>query len=493
MDSHFLNYRQVGRRLMLTGALELTSPCHIGGATADATSDQPLLRDGEGQPYLPGTTLTGLLRSFLERTDSTAARLLFGTTWDDPTGKQARLLLSDARIDTAGSVATELRDGVAIDPCRGVAAKNKKYDMELLPVGTHFHLRAQLELYGDSGRDRPLLEGLLTLLHALETRQIALGARSRRGFGATGLVADEQGCYWRVEDYAVATVPDLYAWLGRELSGLPADWPSVKSMAYQDAAALAEQWQLSAPSPVSLDGFIVTVKLAVSASLLIGSEGHDPQQPDRSQLQRWRLQDGKLLPESVLPATSLAGVLRHRCLRIARTLAEESQQEKAERLIGEMFGPAQIRKQQRAWASRVIIREAPIRDGQFLRHTRVRIDPWTGGAVESLLFTEDALYGGQVEVEICLHDHGVDWAAPARALLLLALRDLANGELNVGAEGGVGRGQLRPLPEQSFVTVTKPAARLYLQADGTVRCDPPDAFATEFEALQGYFGEGGDS
>ena len=277
------------------------------------------------------------------------------------------------------------------------------------------------------------------------------------------------------------------------MSGLPPDWPSVKSVAYKDAAALAEQWQLSAPKAVSVDGFIVTVKLAVAASLLIGSEGHDPQQPDRSQLQRWRLQDGKLQPEPVLPGTSLGGVLRHRCLRIARTLAGGSQQEKAECLLDHMFGPAEIAKRKPAWASRVTIREAPIRDGQLLRHTRVRIDPWTGGAVESLLFTEDALYGGQVEVEICLNDHGVEWTAPARALLLLALRDLANGELNVGAEGSVGRGRLRPLPEQPFATVMKPAARLYLQPDGNVRCDPPDAFATEFEALQGYFGKGGDS
>jgi len=171
--------RYISRRLVWTGLLELTSPCHLGGADADATSDRPLLRDGEGRPYLPGATLTGLLRALLTGVDKDAAQALFGANWGDPEGKQARLLLGDARIASEGSVPTELRDGVAIEACSGVAAKNKKYDLELLPVGVRFRLRGQLELSGEPKQDESLLRGLLRILLALEKGQLVLGARTR--------------------------------------------------------------------------------------------------------------------------------------------------------------------------------------------------------------------------------------------------------------------------------------------------------------------------
>lgn len=150
-----------------------------------------------------------------------------------------------------------------------------------------------------------------------------------------------------------------------------------------------------------------------------------------------------------------------------------------------MFGPAKILKNRPAWASRVAIKEARILGGHVLRHTRVRIDPWTGGAVEGLLFTEDAHYGGSVAIEISLQEtdpeetHG----APARALLLLAARDLACGDLSVGGEGGVGRGRLHPIEGRPFATVSEPPVDLYLEPDGTVRCEPPDAFEQDFAAL----------
>ncbi|MBK8184403.1 MAG: hypothetical protein IPK63_16630 [Candidatus Competibacteraceae bacterium] len=363
MAAHFLKYRDIGRRLVWTGLLELASPCHLGGADADATSDRPLLRDGEGRPYLSGATLTGLLRALLARVDKDAAQALFGANWGDPEGKQARLLLGDARIASEGPVPTELRDGVAIEACSGVAAKNKKYGLELLLVGVRFHLRGQLELFGKPEQDESLLRGLLRILLALENGQLVLGARTRRGFGETRLAAGPEG-YWQVEDYRLDTPAGWYAWLGRKLHGLPEDWPKdwpkVAPVAYRDTAALAKYLKVALPQLTETGDFSVTLNLKLAGSLLIGSEGHDPDQPDRSHLQRLRWRDDASTLESVLPATSLGGVLRHRCRRIALTLAGQSGKQLADRLVDEMFGPAEIRSNQKAWASRVTVREACI-------------------------------------------------------------------------------------------------------------------------------------
>lgn len=484
MTAHFLNYREIGRRIAIHGLLDLASPCHLGGADANASSDQPLLRTSEGRPYLTGTTLTGLLRNTLHQADPTATTALFGASWDDPQGKQARLMISDASIESSGPVPTELRDGVCIDPRSGVAEDKKKYDVELLPAGTRFGLRFELVLCGERDKDTVLLRGLLGLLHALEQGRIKLGARTRRGFGETEVVSDPAGCRWQVEEYLVTTEEGLYAWLGRGLYDLPDDWPRAQAVRWQDAAALARHWDVALPAVAAPAAFEVRLDLMQEGSLLVGSEGQSPEEPDRSHLRRLHQGAGDPL-EPVLPATSLAGVLRHRCLRIAQTLADQREGKPCE-LVEWMFGPAEIRKDGPAWASRVGIKEARILGGRSLRHTRVRIDPWTGGAVEGLLFTEDAHYGGRVAIDISLREtdpeetHG----APARALLLLALRDLASGDLSVGGEGGVGRGRWRPMEGRPFATVAEPPVELYLEPDGTVRCEPPDVFEQDFAALQ---------
>lgn len=492
MTAHFLNHRQIDRRILVESLLELASPCHLGGTDANASSDRPLLRDGNGQPYLPSTTLTGLLRAALERTESSeAVGALFGANWRDPQGKQARLLISNALIEHAGFTPTELCDGVRIDPCRGVAEDQKKFDLELLPKSTRFRLCFEIDLFGKEDKDRILLRGFVKILQALEQGGIALGARTRRGFGETRMVSDSRGYRWHVEEYPVATQGGLFAWLGRGLTQPPEGWPPVKSIPYKDVSALAQQWKIALPDHEALTDWMIALALELRGSLLVGSEGHDPEEPDRSHLQRLSWKDGQVSMEPLLPATSLAGVLRHRCLRIAFTLAGQGNK-KARKLVEDMFGPEKIGKNERGWASRVTIREACVHNGRSLRHTRLRIDPWTGGAVESLLFTEDAWYGGEVEIEIKLREASdTTKVGPAsRALLLLALRDLASGNLSVGAESGVGRGRLSPIPGRPFAIGSEPRVELYLKADGSVRCDPPDAFAAEFEALHLYLGGG---
>ncbi len=485
MKAHFQNHREIVSRVCIQGLLELSSTCHLGGADASAASDQPLLRNSEGRPYLPGTTLTGLLRSALEEVDCAASVALFGASWRNAQGKQARLLMNDAAVAASGTVSTEFRDGVRIDPASGVAADKKKFDLELLPVGTRFRLCLELDLHGNREYDEVLLRGLLLLLHALEEGRIKLGARTRRGFGETQIVADPAGNRWHIEEYPVATEEGLQAWLGRGLDGLPADWPAVQPIPCQDAAALARHWKFALPAFPAIPAFEVRLHLMQAGSLLVASEGHDPEEPDRSHLQRLRLGNGGDRFEPVLPATSLAGALRNRCLRIAQTLSRR-RNGKARELVNWMFGPEEIKKDERAWSSRVEIREVPIRAGRSLRHTRVRIDPWTGGAVERLLFTEDAYYGGSVTIDVRLLEGSPEDESmgPARALLMLAVRDLASGDLSLGAEGGVGRGTWRPIAGRSFARTTAPRAELSLEGDGAVRCEPADAFDEDFAALR---------
>jgi hypothetical protein len=180
----------------------------------------------------------------------------------------------------------------------------------------------------------------------------------------------------------------------------------------------------------------------LNGSILIRSGGHGDGPSDAEHLHALHAKDGDV---PVVPGTSLAGVLRMACRRIAGTLLDDS---RADDLVDGLFGPRTIRGSATARAGRLWVGEARIEGGKRLRHTRVRIDPWTGGAADRLLFTSEPIYGGTLQMRLA-------WQRPPaksdpkregaeRALLLLALRDLALGHIAVGGESATGRGRFGP-------------------------------------------------
>lgn len=464
MTPRFRESSSVQRRLVVTGALELTSPCHLGGRDADATSEQPILRDNKGSPYLPGTTLAGLLRGALGELDRAQANVLFGGEVGDEEGYPSALMIDDAPSTLGVQTPTELRDGVKINQETGTADDKAKFDVELLPPGTRFSLSFELAL-GDS--TQPALEGLVRVMDLLERGEIQLGARTRRGFGACKAFG------WSLTDYDTSTKEGMLAWISRGLCQTPEGWATCNAEPMRDAAALAKRLGASIPESASLQKkFSVRLTLDIDGSILIRSGGHDPREPDATHLHRLAVEGEKQTQAPVISGTSLAGALRHRCLRIAKTLERED----AEDLINTMFGRVER-------ASKVRVAEALIEGGRPLRHTRVRIDPWTGGALESFLFTEDAWYGGTVTLDVAL----VHPERAHRALLLLALRDLATGDLPIGGESGVGRGRLRAKSSAPFATCDGEgkSASLFLEEGGAVRVEPQGAFDQDFESLSG--------
>jgi CRISPR/Cas system CSM-associated protein Csm3 (group 7 of RAMP superfamily) len=139
----------------------------------------------------------------------------------------------------------------------------------------------------------------------------------------------------------------------------------------------------------------------------------------------------------VLPGTSLAGVLRHRALRIANTLAVD--ETRGPTLIDEIFGSS---KKGDLTASRVAVQETVVKGVRPLVQTRVKIDRFTGGAYPTALFSEEPVFGGpdsRVKVKLTLRNPK-DYEV---GLLLLLLKDLWTGDLPVGGERSVGRGRLK--------------------------------------------------
>jgi len=451
----------------------------------------PLLKDelDNNRPLLPGTSIAGALRNYLrecelgdwspppqqqkdqrkeeekrfkkewQRERELYAGILFGGSRGDEDGSQSPLIVHDA-LGTATDY--ELRDGVRIEPETRTAEDEKKYDITLLAAGSSFDLRFDLLIGLPDGCDAltseeciirfeahraNLLKALITALDGLAKGVIALGARKRRGFGRCSVDG------WTVRRYDLKTRLGLLAWLaeGRD------DWGATVEAraAYSIADALGENIDLLSDKRRR---FILNATFSIDGSLLVrsGLAESGPEIPDVIHLHSPRPNSiGGMTRRPILAGTSWAGALRSRATQIAYTLAPQEKDREDNRvaqLIDDVFGPADVNsKTEETKASRVEIAETEIDSHGIkqLEQTRIKIDRFTGGAFESALFSEKALFGNKdsrLTLELSLRlpvELSRERQQAEIGLLLLLLKDLWTGDLPLGGEVGIGRGRLQ--------------------------------------------------
>ncbi|MFO0212935.1 MAG: RAMP superfamily CRISPR-associated protein, partial [Pseudanabaena sp.] len=81
-------------------------------------------------------------------------------------------------------------------------------------------------------------------------------------------------------------------------------------------------------------------------------------------------------PLPIISGTSLAGVLRHRAVRIINTLEKDLQ------IVDDIFGTdISDNGNKEAKASRLIVHESEIKESSELVQSRIAIDRFTGGAM----------------------------------------------------------------------------------------------------------------
>ena len=110
---------------------------NIGNGQNEVT-DNDLIKDGSGTPYIPGSTITGIFRSVLPK----EYQSLFGTvknleTDTDKNGQPeieaSQVILYDAKIKKK-DYKISVRDSVALDEYK-TALAGAKFDFEVLEPG----------------------------------------------------------------------------------------------------------------------------------------------------------------------------------------------------------------------------------------------------------------------------------------------------------------------------------------------------------------------
>ncbi|MCX7049455.1 MAG: type III-A CRISPR-associated RAMP protein Csm3 [Candidatus Sumerlaeota bacterium] len=261
-------------RVTITGEIEALTGLHIGGSDQGVGIggvDKVVIRNSfDNQPYIPGSSLKGKIRSLLERArhlplnqeskrgrdrmseilmhschnqsdyDECAVCNLFGvpSNWDDKDNPAypTRIVVRDSRLLDAEELLrktelpyTEVKTEVSID--RLTSAANPR-QFERVPAGARFGLEIVVNLYTE--KDIHLLDTLLAGLGLVEGDYI--GGQGTRGYGQVAFRKLEADVHWF--DGAKAELPAWVAAIERE--------PETKSL-----SDFEREWK----DKVSHDGF----------------------------------------------------------------------------------------------------------------------------------------------------------------------------------------------------------------------------------------------
>ena len=433
--------RNIYKRIIVKGTLVLDTPTCLGSGDSYSLTDLALLRDSvdEDKALLTGASIAGALRNYLRdyagkynelEAEGDLTNLLFGSARkildqnkkvvivDD--GDQSPLIVNDSI--SAEKIDIELRDGVKIDGNKGVAVDGAKYDFELLSASTKFPLF--FELLIEEGKDEAQLKQALAIaLSGFDKGEIAIGMKKRRGFGRCHVEG------WQVWQFDLKDEKQRFAWLAFDRDW--ADQYPIKST----EGKIEESLALKIDNDDKRDRFTISAKFSLVGSMLIRSAEYSKDKtPDAVHLKSKR--DGEL--KSIISGTSLAGVLRHRAVRIVKTLNQklETQEGREPEIVEQIFG---FVVEKLAQASRLTVEEKVIENPTELVQTRIAIDRFTGGALHGALFDAQPVFNGEVKLELELRN-------PKECeigLLLLLLKDLWTGDLPIGGESSIGRGRLK--------------------------------------------------
>ena len=410
-------------KIVMTGELILDEPLLIGaGGTAQTgETDICVLRDKKGVPYIPGTSLAGVLRDFLRETEPVAAAMLFGTDRNEAdfihAGRklelQSALSLEDVKLSDARVV---VRDGVSLDSATGVALKHHKFDYEAVDSGAHgsFRLEATVRKLHDNYGET--LDRGLELLRERLLGGFYVGARTAKGVGrvhAKELAFDR---------YDFSAAQDVLAWLG--IGG------------ERSLASFHKKYKGDGKPCYAPDDFWVEADFALRSSLIVRDYEADE---DGTAVMK---QDSR--NRFIIPGSSLKGVMRHRAEYILGRLGKDMCL--TEKVMGPSLAAMKERPNEAKRKSRFMIDEAVVQRSVVTSgcQSRNRIDRFTGGTVDTALFSTKPVWQKESDETAVKLRFGVSRAEAWEAgLALLLLKDLWNGRVAVGGEKSIGRGVLK--------------------------------------------------
>lgn len=442
-------------RYVLRAVIEFVTPFLIGAGREGEISDSIFVSDANRLPVLPGSSIAGAVRSaFRAAYGQEEERRLFGFQ-EKQDGAGAMVSVSwGCILDSKGSPvegiadAERLQDPVLLNARRPLirdhvrinhrgasdAAEHGKFDEQAVSAGHRFIF--EIELTGTEEDDASWDK----LQRLLAEPSIRFGGKTRRGFGDFRFVQVMSRCFdlrrefdeYKKHPVSLAEPSGVLKRVEIERETSRKILLTVKPLGY---------WMFGGGYDIKADG-----KEADMA-------------PFRDSRIVWTESGGKVSDSiAVIPATAIKGAIAHRVAfhynALKAVFADQLDVDELKNNCGEnnlavreLFGYCAGEDNEQGKESghrgRVLLDDIFLTDepsSQLVHH--VGIDRFTGGARDSVLFSERPFWKGEsIALSLAITDiQGIKDAPHVLEALRLSLCDLAEGRLQIGAGSGRGLG-----------------------------------------------------
>lgn len=375
---------------------ETASALHAGSGELDPVQDMPIQLDCNGLPMINATSITGVLRHLYRgNTDD-----LFGSNL----GGGSRIFVENAIVldengramegiicaDQISPYLLRLKQLQQRDHCSlshlGSARKTGKFDRTVLIAGVRFI--CEFSIFAETKEQAKQEADAISALW--NTPEFRLGGGSRNGFGKIRI------CSIRGKEYDLDVAEERHAFLNRSASfTIVPDEPELQIP--MQAVSNITSWQCT-----------LTPETFWMVSSGTGNKDIDIW-PKYETVVDWKSGQPEFIEYPLLPATSIKGALAHRTAYyynkykgIFADQIELSEFEKLNPAVGALFGYAKNGDDSTGSIGRVIISDIYAENWQSQYMNHVKIDRFTGGALDGALFTEQVFHGGDLHLEIVL-------------------------------------------------------------------------------------------
>ena len=434
MKGTIYTYRHIARIV-----IEAETPIAVGSGRSDILTDSPVVRDINGLPFIPGSSLAGVLRHALGIADD--EKNIFGHH-DDNGGEGSRLSVTDAVMIGAEGKAMDglqpgidrtddfykhfvelpIRQHVKIDD-KGTAENKGKFDNEVVLRGTRFVF--EMELVSDTADELMFSNAL----RQLQDTAFRVGSGTRCGLGKVKVVCLKR----RVLNLSIRK--DLDAYLK-------------KSSCLADSFDGVDE-ALSVVTDSAWNKYVLKLKPLDFFSFGSGHGDNDVDDvPVTESVVTWS-DDGKPRVETdktLIPATSVKGALAHRTVYHYNKLRglfvgnREAKSGDKNSAVAAIFGKAGDGASADGISrGNLLLSDVHASEVKDKVLTHVKIDRFTGGTMRGALFNEKVLYGRGQEytLEIWVAKDALS-GENVREAFEASLHDICDGLLPLG--GGVNRG-----------------------------------------------------
>lgn len=388
--------------------LRVRSPLCVSDGLDDAT-DCDVQKELEGNPFIPGTSLAGALRSYLEECADEHDDIdrLFGYN-REPQRFTSRIQVSDLRFEDGVKLIT--RDGIRLE--HKLAVKGAKFGMEAVDTGAV--CKGFLVLKLREGDERERFEALVEqALAGLMYGEIRLGANKNRGYGEFDVLKAKKKVFSR---------DNIAEWLNFD----------------REVFLKSDGNELDLNRPAESRYVTIRVPLKQKGGISIRSYSVAPGEPDYAHITS--------NDRPVIPGSSWNGAIRSRVEEVLIQLGIDSHKA----YIDEWFGYVKDEPPD-AKQSNIVVSESVIEGGVDLSVTRTQINRYDASVVSGAIYSERSHFDGTLVLEIKVRRNYYDEQGgkakddgyryePIVGMLLIAVKDIQNGYLAVGGQTAVGRG-----------------------------------------------------